>query len=240
MNPTGTVATLLTLVASVTPALAQDLADVCPGAEEGTGALWGILTDADSQMALPGATVAAGWTRDGEPGRAEVATGLDGSFTLCHVPLGTELSVLGMIGDVRGRPVSLVLTDPLTRRDVRVSLTGAGAGDEKLLACYGRPDSRQSQELTNFVRCEPNWRGLENCPREDLGRVSATRTLTVARGGAPGPDAPGAPLRDMPFWLEKLIDDARELGANALVDLRGSGDLVSAQAARIEVDPANC
>lgn len=44
----------------------------------------------------------------------------------------------------------------------------------------------------------------------------------------------------MPRWLGELIEKARELGANAIVNYRSDGELVSAQAARIEVDPASC
>ncbi|MDX1395029.1 MAG: hypothetical protein R3195_11585 [Gemmatimonadota bacterium] len=238
-NP-GLTAAFLALFTVALPGAAQDLSEVCPGAGDGTGALRGLLSDADAQMALPGATVVATWTRDGEAGRTEVQTALDGSFTMCHVPLDTELSVVGMIGAIAGQPLSLTLTDPITRRDVQVSLSGATAADDRLLACFGAPDSPQSQELTNFVRCDPGWRGLEDCAREDLGRVTANRTLTATRGGGRTPDAPGVPLRDPPDWLEELIEEARDLGANALVNMGGSGELVSAQAARIEVDPATC
>ncbi len=234
MNPTRSViATSLTLLAIGTPAVAQDPSEVCPGAEDGTGALWGLLSDADAQIGLPGATVVASWTVDGAPARADVQTSIDGSFTMCYVPLDTELSVLGMIGSIPGRPFAVTLTDPITRLDLEVSLTGANAGGEKMLACLGDPLSETRFRMAEFVRCDSGWRGLENCPREDLGRVSTHASLSPSRGR-------GGIERDGPPWLEELIAEARELGANALVSMRTSGELISAQAAFIEVDPASC
>jgi hypothetical protein len=240
MNPTRSVtATCLTLLSMGTPVVAQDLSEVCPGAEGGTGALWGLLSDADAQMGLPGATVVASWTIDGVSGRAEVQTSIDGSFTMCYVPLDTELSVLGMIGSIPGRPFAVTLTDPITRLDLEVSLTGANAGGEKMLACPGAPNSQLRLQVSDLVHCDPRWRGLENCPREDLGRVSVA-----------SPDTPS--LSDRLPGLALLITQARELGANALLNFWESGivgrrsagspggGLLSAQAVFIDVDPATC
>ena len=93
MKPTkSAIAACLTLLMGGTPLVAQDLSEVCPGAEDGTGALWGLLSDADAKMALPGGTVIVSWTTDGAPGQAEVQTLIDGTFTVCHLPLDTELS----------------------------------------------------------------------------------------------------------------------------------------------------
>jgi len=229
----GVVSACLTLLTVGAPAVAQDLSEVCPDAEDGTGALQGLLSDANAQMGLPGATVVARWTIDGAPGRAEGQTSIDGSFTLCSLPLETELAVLGMVGSVSGVPLAVMLTDHITRREVQLSLTGtsaAGASGEQMLACFGAPDSALRNQVAEFVRCDIRWRGLKSCPRENLGRVS-----TMARAFR---------AADMPGWLEELIEKARELGANALVDYEraeGAGaQLRSAQAVLIKVDPASC
>lgn len=193
------------------------------------------MSDADAQMALPGATVVASWTIDGVPGRAEVQTSIDGGFTLCYVPLATELSVLGMIGPISGQPLAITLTDPITRQDVEVSLTsatsgsGAEAGEEKMLACLGAPDSEFRFRVRDLVHCDPRWPGLERCPRKDLGRVSVTVTAGPSRG-----------RRFSGEGIERLIDQAERLGANALVNYKAVGGLIAAQAAFIEVDPATC
>jgi len=169
------------------------------------------------------------------PGRAEVQTSIDGSFTMCYVPLATELSVLGMIGSIHGQPLAITLTDPITRQDVEVSLTGAtsgsgaDAGGVKMLACLGAPDSEFRFRVGELVHCDPRWPGLENCPREDLGRVSVTATGGASRG-----------RRFYGEDLERLIAEAERLGANALIRYEVGGGLIAAQAVFIEVDPASC
>jgi hypothetical protein len=207
----------------------QELGEVCPGAEAGSGALWGLLSDTDAEMALPGAKVIATWSVAGTPGRSEVQTAIDGSFTMCYVPLETELTVRGMIGGLAGQPVSITLTDPITRHDVGVSLTGATsagpAAADKLMACVGPVDSQIRTQLTSLLRCETQWPGLEKCPRQELGRVSAT--ASGDRGA----------MREM---VERLIQEAERLGANALVNVDGGRGTMNALAVKIDVDPSTC
>lgn len=234
MRLTRRILTSLALLPIGTPLVAQDVSAVCPGAKEGTAALQGVLADADAQMGLPGATVVARWTDDGT-GRTEVSTALDGSFTLCELPLGTELWAFGMVGTINGKPVAVTLMDPRGHQDLTISLTGpsAGAGG-RLLACIGPRDSELRYEPNELVYCERRWPGLERCPREDLGTLRVADTRTPTRGGSGG----GRRFAGGP--IEKLVEDARALGANALIDYQANGELISAQAAYIEVDPAGC
>lgn len=169
-----------------TPAIAQDLSEVCPGAEDDTGALLGVLFDADSEVALPGATVVARWTIDGAEGRAETGTSIDGSFTLCQVPLETEITLLGMIGTVPGQAVAITLTDPVTRQDVAISLAGSmGGGGEKMLACLGPPDSEFRLRVGEFVHCDPGGRDWSAAPgRSWAGSASPSPALPAGGRGS--------------------------------------------------------
>ena len=209
---------------------AQDLSELCPDARSGTGAVIGIVSDIEAQMALPGATVLATWAEDGTSGRAETVTGLDGSFTMCHLPLETDVALQASFATLAGEAVSLSLTERITRQDIEFSLSGSGSGarddDVRMWLCIGRPDSEFRLELGNFVRCDPQWQPLERCAREDLGRVSA-RASSARR----------SELKEM---LDTMIEDARRLGANALVDFSGDRDSINANAVKIDVDPRTC
>ena len=77
----------LALAFAGSAAVAQELEEVCPDSPDMTGALWGLVADGDTQMGLPAATVVATWEKDGESGQMEGQTALDGSYTLCYVPL---------------------------------------------------------------------------------------------------------------------------------------------------------
>jgi hypothetical protein len=90
--------------------VAQQLGEVCPGAQPGTGALWGLVTDADAGIGLPGATVVATWETDGDAARTEGQTALDGSYVLCNVPLGVEVSVQPFVAALGGAVVVSTLT----------------------------------------------------------------------------------------------------------------------------------
>lgn len=208
---------------------AQDLADVCPNSKAGTGALWGVVQDLDAEMALPGVRVVATWQKGGNPARAETHTGLDGGFTLCYLPLETDLSVQPNLANIAGTAIGISLTELITRKDLGLSLSGTGLADEeddRIWACFGRGESTINRQNPRLLRCDPQWQPLEQCPKEALGRVQATRI----RGGV-------GMMREM---LEKMANEARRLGANALIDWSASGSLISAQAVRIEVDPSTC
>ncbi|MDX1579309.1 MAG: hypothetical protein R3266_12540, partial [Gemmatimonadota bacterium] len=133
---------------------AQDLEEVCPDSDEGTGALWGLLADADSEMGLPGATVRATWEADGNRGSAEAQTGFDGSYTLCYLPLETELSVAGVFGNMAGQPVSVTLTEPITRTDLMFSLAAEGGGEaagDRIWGCIGQEGSQLRVETASLL-----------------------------------------------------------------------------------------
>lgn len=208
----------------------QDLQEFCPNSEDGQGALWGVLSDPDQDMGLPGATVRATWTADGG-GSAEAQTNFDGSYVLCYLPLETELAVMGVFATMTGQPMAVTLTEPLTERNLGLSMSGGGGGasdegDDRIWACFAGGESETNLQYSRLIRCEANWKPLENCPKSELGSVSASPV-------GDGSDR----MRDM---LERLIADTRRLGANALINLRASRSSIRATAVKIEVDPATC
>ena len=138
---------------------AQEFSELCPNSTDGTGAVLGFVSDLDMQMALPGATVRVTWDKDGEEARAETQTGIDGSFTLCYLPLETSLSIQPMLGTMTGQTVAMNLADLITQQDLGFSLVGASsssgeaAEDDRIWACIGRADSGLPS-----IRLEPLWK----------------------------------------------------------------------------------
>lgn len=206
---------------------AQTVEEMCPNAKD-TGALLGVVSDVDAAMALPGATVRATWETDGTPGIGETQTGIDGGFTLCYLPIGTELTVQAMFATMTGQPVSITLAETITQQDIGFSLTGGATSTDKgqVWACIGPPDSQMRVQLGSLVRCDPQWPPLDRCPKQELERVSAS-------AGSRGRGA----MREM---VDSLVDAAERLGANALVDIQGGRGSISALAVKIEVDPSTC
>lgn len=224
-------------VLSVVSALglsAQTLAELCPNSGENMGALVGQVADPDSDMVLPGASVTATWRQDGSDARTEVQAGLDGSFTLCYLPLRTDVSIQVALATMPGQVSTVSLMEPVTRQDLVFSLSGGGAsgsesggeGDERIMACIGSATSTATMQLSRLIRCEPTWKPLEQCPKEELGVVTANATRR-GRGA----------FREM---LETLIADAHRRGANALVNFSGGRGEMRAEAVRIDIDPATC
>ncbi len=213
---------------------AQTLADLCPNSGENMGVLVGQVSDPDAEMVLPGATATATWRHDGSDARTQVQTGLDGSFVLCYLPLETEVSVQVAFATMPGQTSMVTLTDPVTRQDLLFSMSGGagsgagsgGEGDDRIMACIGSPTSTATMQMSRLVRCEPTWKPLEQCPKEELGIVTASAT-SRGRGA----------FREM---LETLIAQAQRLGANALVNLSGGRGELRAEAVRIDIDPATC
>lgn len=221
---------------------AQELSEICPDAADGTGAIWGLVTDPDAGMGLPGARVIASWTEEGDSKSAEVETQLDGQYTLCYVPLGTDLVVRPMFATVAGDDIPLNLEEVFTRQDISFSMAGtrsaggADGGDERIWMCIEGGDSELNLENSRLIRCENYWKPLERCPKEELGRVTANRV-----GGGSGAE------REM---IESMVLEARRLGANALINVELQGNMSSAtdesitaivaEGVRIEVDPSTC
>lgn len=228
----GIAAGAFALVGAASAATAQELSEVCPDSPEGTGALWGMVSDEEGEMGLPGASVVVAWEADGEEGRTEGQTGFDGGYVLCYVPLEAELSVHPTFGNVDGSPTMVSLTDPITRVDLIFSLTGAGGGeddDDRIWACLGGVDNRINMENARFIRCDPGWEGINNCPvAEQHGQVQATMT-----GAGSGRSA----FREA---LEKIIADAKRQGANSLINWRVSRNSLTAEAVTIAVAPETC
>ncbi|WP_420448438.1 hypothetical protein [Candidatus Palauibacter sp.] len=243
---TGIVTAALALALAGPAAVAQELNEVCPDSPDMTGALWGLVSDPDTQMGLPSATVVASWEQDGESGQMEGQTALDGSYTLCYVPLGVEISVQPLFMGSGGSATTANLTEEITRLDLVFSLSGVGGGgggdDERIWACFGgTTDNQVNLQNTRLLRCDPGWQGIDRCPKEaEYGQVQATMT-----GGGLSADeeergdeiAGSAEFREA---LEKIIADTRRLGANAIINARLNRNSLSAEAVTISVDPASC
>jgi len=217
---------------------AQTLDQICPGALEGTGALWGVVGEVDADMPLPGASVVALWSVDGQVQRYEVDAGENGIYAMC-LPLLTSFSVYASFAHASGEPFEVTMTESFTRQDFHLSLstTGDGGDDDRLWLCVNGGQSAINDQFSRLVRCDDNWHPLEQCPKEELGRISVQ---PVGAGSGV--------MREM---IEQLVREAKRIGANAVVnieDSRGGSSFIGTQHAtsitgegvRIEVDPATC
>ncbi len=229
---TGIVTAALALALAGPAAVAQELNEVCPDSPDMTGALWGLVSDPDTQMGLPSATVVASWEKDGESGQMEGQTALDGGYTLCYVPLGVEISVQPLFMGSDGAATTANLSEEITRLDLVFSLSGVGGGgggdDDRIWACFGgTTDNQINLQNSRLIRCDPGWQGIDRCPKDaEHGQIQAQMT-----GGGSGQ------LREA---LERLVSDAQRVGANALINWRRSGISLTAEAVTISVDPATC
>lgn len=215
---------------------AQTLDQVCPGALEGTGALFGTVADTDADMVVPRASVIALWSLDGQEQRYEVEAGLDGTYAMC-LPLLTSFSLHASFATVSGTPLEVTMTEIFTRRDLSLSLSSAGGGDERLWLCVNGGQSVINDQFSRLVRCDENWQPLERCPKVELGLISVH---PVGAGSGM--------LREM---IEQLVQEAKRIGANAVVNVQDSrGGLsfggalhatsITGEGVRIEVDPSTC
>jgi len=223
-------------------ARAQTLEEICPGAAEGTGALWGAVTDSDTDTILPGASVTAAWGSDGTGRSTEVRAGLDGTYVICHLPLEAALSVHASFATASGPSLDVTMDEVFVRQDLSLSLTGesgggADDGDSRLWLCASRGHSIINMQFSRLVRCDDDWQPLERCPKDELGRISVQ---PVGAGSGM--------IREL---VEQLVQEAKRLGANAVVNLRdGRGGTtltdiehltsITAEAVRIDVDPTTC
>ncbi|WP_420635022.1 hypothetical protein [Candidatus Palauibacter sp.] len=244
---TGMAAGAIALAFAGSAAVAQELNEVCPDSPDMTGVLWGLVADEDAQMGLPGATVVVTWEKDGEAGQAEGQTALDGSYTICYVPMGVDLSVQPMVATIGGATVVANLTEEITRLDLGYSLmgvTGGGGGgdDDRLWACFGGADDNQvNLQNSRIIRCDPGWQGIDRCPKEgEHGQVQAT----ISGGGmaADEEERSDALVGSSEFReaLEKIVADGKRLGGNALINWRLNRNSLTAEAVTISVDPATC
>lgn len=233
-------------LAGVVPAAsAQELSEVCPDSPDGTGAIWGVVSDEEGEMGLPGAGVVVTWEADGEGGSTEGQTGFDGGYVLCYVPLEAELAVQPTFGNTGGSVSTVSLTDPITRVDLRFTPVGAGGGgadDDRIWACFGgTTDNQINLQNTRLLRCDPGWAGIDRCPKEaEYGQVQATMTgggLSADEEERPDEIAGSSDFREA---LEKLVTDAGRLGANAMINVRMNRNSLTAEAVTIAVDPETC
>ncbi|WP_423926354.1 hypothetical protein [Candidatus Palauibacter sp.] len=241
------------LALAASGAIAQELDEICPDAQLGTGALWGLVADAEAGIGLPGATVVATWENDGDAVRTEGQTALDGGYVLCHVPLGVEVAVQPIAATLGGAVVVTTLTDDFLRVDLSFTLADAD-GDDRLWAC---PDSRVDptgrMRGLRLLRCDSDWEAFEACPREEehgeveaavplASRVMALSAAEIAalqsgRRRLDGGAGSGSGLREA---IGKLVADAKRLGANALINWDREGATLTAKAVTITVDPSTC
>ncbi len=219
-------------------ATAQTLDQVCPGAKPGTGALWGSVMDSDADVVLPRATVSVAWDVNGEQRGTETRTGADGLYVMC-LPLETSLLLHASFATTSGLPVQLTLTETFTRQDLTISTSSGGAigTDDRLWLCINGGQSVLNYEFTRLIRCENHWQPLEQCPTKKLGRISVQ---PVGAGSGM--------LREM---IEQLVQEAKRIGANAVINVtdgRGGTSFggalhsttITGEGVLIEVDPATC
>ena len=242
----------LALVFTGAAAVAQELNEVCPDSPDMTGALWGLVSDPDTQMGLPSATVIASWEKDGEEGQMEGQTALDGGYTLCYVPLGVEVSVQPLFMGTGGAATTASLTEEITRLDLVFSLSGVGGGggdEDRIWACFGGTTENQINiQNSRLIRCDPGWDGIDRCPKEtEHGQVQATISGSTVMAAAPRDEtervereralAGSSEFREA---LEKILADVERLGANAMINARLNRNSLTAEAVTITVDPATC
>ena len=251
--PAACLGGLVVLALAPVAVSAQELDEVCPDAQPGTGATWGLVADIDSGIGLPGATVVATWERDGAAERSEAQTALDGGYVLCGLPLDTELSVQPMVASVGGPVVLTMLSEAISRVDLGFSLTGVAGEDDRVWACPGDRSEEAGRMASRHLRCDSDWPPLETCPREQehgaveaaLGQEARSRDVLLTPEEIrrlrsrirPGAGAI-APLLDAA--AERLAAAARRLGANALINFERDGTTIRAEAVTITVDPATC
>lgn len=129
-----------------------------------------------------------------------------------------------------GQVATVTLTEPITERDMSFSMaeasSGSGTVDERIWACFLGGNSSINLQNSRLIRCDTEWKPLEQCPREDLGQVTAR-----------GTGAGSGMMREM---LETITDEARRVGANALINIRARGGSIMAEAVKIAIDPKTC
>jgi len=217
-------------------ASAQTLDQICPNAPAGIGALYGAVMDSDAEVTLPGATVVASWDAGGQEQRAEVGVGVEGFYAMC-LPLETGISVYASFAAESGAPLELTMTEVFTRQDLSLSLSGESGEGDRLWLCVEGGESVINIRFSRLVRCDQNWKPLEQCPKEELGQISVK---PVGAGSGM--------LREM---IEQVVKEAKRLGANAVINVhdgRGGTSFTGTQhatsilgeAVRIDVDPSTC
>ncbi|MCG8469723.1 MAG: YbjQ family protein [Gemmatimonadetes bacterium] len=216
---------------------AQTLDQICPGAPNGIGALWGRVTDTAADLVLPGATVVALWNMNGEEQRSEAEVGPEGVYAMC-LPLETSMTVYASFANEMGGRVSVTMTEDLTRADLSVVMTSGVAGtDDRLWLCVNDGRSVINEQFARLVRCDDDWQQLERCPKVELGSLSVQ---PVGAGSGM--------LREM---IEQLVQEAKRIGANAVINLRDSrgrssfigtvhSTSITGEGVHIAVDPATC
>lgn len=218
----------ITVLVTVTALAGQELTEICPGAEDGTGALWGAVSDPDAGMILPGATVNASWNTDGQERTAEVEVGLDGSYTMCYLPLGPEIEVRPMFATIAGESVTVTLSEIFTQQDMVLSMTGGNSrdDDDRIWMCFDGGQSTINIQNSRLIRCDAQWQPLVRCPKTELGQITAQSS-----------GAGSGMFREM---LETLVAEAERIGANAVLNPHAERATLSGEAVLIEVDPSTC
>ena len=224
------------------PAAAQTLEEVCPGAEEGTGVLVGMLKDTDGDVMLPGASVLISWNAGAIERSARADVDTDGIYMMCHLPLETTVTVQPSFATMNGDPVQVAMNEVFVRQDLVMSLSGEGSGafddgDDRVWVCIQGGESDINRQFSRLVRCETAWQPLEQCPKKELG------TIYVQPVGAGS-----GMVREL---VEQFVQEAKRLGANAVVNVtdgRGGTSWIgtthvpamTGEAVQIDVDPMTC
>lgn len=174
----GVPGTVYDSISSLSPA--QRYAQICPGQREAdTGAIIGLVRDADDSTALPSATVSTQWIdvklttgrSAGSLASASTTTSSNGFYLLCGLPIQVRLNLRSARGGYVGSPAQLALDDRLiSRLDFALRRIDRIASDTSL------PSSQRAQQLAPVAIDEkavlPSWMersGFETRRHQGLG-----------------------------------------------------------------------
>jgi hypothetical protein len=173
---------------AVSPSAAQRYAEICPGQREPeTGAILGVVRDADDSTVLARATVSTQWIdvkvtsgrSAGSLASASTTSSSNGFYLLCGLPTQVRLSLRTARGGYVGSPAQLALDDRLiSRLDLALRRIDRVAGDTSL------PPSQRAQSLAPVAiegkAVLPSWMersGFETRRHQGLGAFLTTEEI---------------------------------------------------------------
>jgi hypothetical protein len=236
----------------------------CPGMalSRGTGALLGLVTDADSDKPLSGAQVAAMWTEltfDGVMRRVSTAEHSGGviadslgQYRLCGVPTDSWLLVQLRHGDRVGAAFQVIVSEETGVQLRHISMSAEGAHRVSVLDAAERggaplPPLRGSASLAGVVR---NARGLPvaNAQVRIVSTEPLTRTDGEGRfslGGLPAGTQEievreiGSPVQRQPVELRSGRTVQQQLVLRRIVALDTVRTVAARRAARYDKFESN-
>ncbi|MBN1466973.1 TonB-dependent receptor [candidate division KSB1 bacterium] len=158
-----------------------------------TGKIAGIIRDAETREALPGANVTIEGTTLGD------ATDLDGNFAVIGVPPGNYTVVVTMMGYKRHRVQDVgVRVDLTTPLDVNLQVTVLEAGEEVTVVAE-RPivQMDMTSSLSSVAARE-----IEALPAESVSEVLSLQAGVVNAGGI---HIRGGRANEVAYWVDGVV-----------------------------------